>query len=96
MDETATATAGLTLLGARIAHAIAARQRRDSRREALAVILGSLAGAAVLSLFLLVTTREASTLLVIPVLGLSAGVGISLWIAAAWAPFTARRSDSLN
>jgi hypothetical protein len=79
-----TVTAGLTLLGARLAHAIAGRPGRGLRREVVAVIIGAAAGAAVISLFLLITTREVSTLLVIPVLGLAAGGGVAIWVAAAW------------
>ena len=79
-----TATAGLTLLGARIAHGITARRGRGARREAVAVVVGALAGAAVISLFLLITTREPSTLLAVPILGLSAGIGLAIWVLVAW------------
>jgi hypothetical protein len=79
-----TVTGGLTLLGARVAHAIVARRRRGVLREVVAVIVGSTAGAALIGLFLLATTRDAWTLVAIPVLGLAAGVGLAIWVLVAW------------
>jgi hypothetical protein len=77
-------TAGLTLIGARVAHGVVVRSRRGVGREAVAVVAGALAGAVVISLLLLALTGDPFTLVVVPVLGLPAGLGLAVRVLMAW------------
>jgi hypothetical protein len=81
---------GIPLLGARLGFFIATRGARGPGRELLGVVLGALAGAALLGLAFTAYVGVYGFVLV-AVIGLGSAVGFTIWVLVAWGPHVQSR-----